>query len=82
METAGDGERAWKAMQEFERLYYSGSGTTTENELEQTRRELTELIEKYQQRIHALREHLREAEEEAGAAGDGSSPGSRSDLHD
>jgi spermidine synthase len=70
LRAAGDEERAWKAAAEFERRYAAagpgGAGPTSD--LQQTRRELTDLIEKYQRRIDALREHLREAEAGAGVS--------------
>jgi spermidine synthase len=70
LRAAGDEEGAWEAMREFERRYGAAgpAGNGPGSEAHQTRRELTDLIETYQRRIDALREHLREAEEEAGAS--------------
>lgn len=66
LEKAGDERRASKAMREYERLF-TGEETAEgagESERDQTRQELSQLIEQYQQRIRALQEHLREAENE------------------
>lgn len=74
LDRTGDHEGAWKAMEEFRRLYQGAAadvaadGGETASELEQTRRELLQLIQTYEERIRALREHLREAEQAAAAA--------------
>jgi spermidine synthase len=70
LDEAGDRQGAWKAAQEFQHLYTASepAASGSESEHAQTRRELNQLIEKYQERIRALREHLREAEEEAAAS--------------
>lgn len=70
LDRTGDHEGAWRAMEEFRRLYRDAGtgepgsdGGETASEVEQTRRELLQLIETYERRIQALREHLREAEQ-------------------
>lgn len=70
LDKIGDHERAWKAMEEFERLYSQAGGqVAAASEEEQSRREIEELIAKYEERIRGLRRHLREAEEaDAGSA--------------
>ena len=67
LDRTGEHEAAWKAMEEFRRLYRGEGGPGSDGgematEAEQSRRELLELIETYERRIRALREHLREVE--------------------
>lgn len=61
LDEAGDPRAAWKAMEEFQRLYAADEERGTNvSEAEQSRQELEQLIETYEERIRALREHLRQ----------------------
>ena len=64
LDESGDARAAWAAMEEFQRLYApEQGGGTSESETEQSRRELEQLIETYEERIRALREHIEELEQ-------------------
>ena len=63
LDHAGDGGGAFRAMEEFNRLYATGDATSGAGELEQNRDELQELIQGYEERVRALREHLDELDE-------------------
>ncbi len=63
LDHAGDGGGAFRALEEFNRLYATGDATSGAGELEQNRDELQELIQGYEERVRALREHLDELDE-------------------
>lgn len=67
LDRAGREEAARDALRRFEVLYAAADGSAGERgqELEQSRRELQQLIDSYEERIRGLRRHLREAEREA-----------------